>query len=174
MKRSGQWVSFSLVGFFMFFLAIGSCALWFAFRPSQVLHIRLMMFSAAALALALPARAAWVVLRRKRKTGQWSISDEERQKWLAKNAEAKAKKPAWLRYVPSWLRNDTRDPQGMILSFAITFTPIAIINIVMAYRRHFDAFDCFIAALWVLLVSFCIGNLLRKPRAVSTSPDPRS
>jgi hypothetical protein len=56
------------------------------FSADATLARRLLLLSMAAFLLALPGRVAWVVLRRRRRTGHWSLrlSHEERLQLAAK------------------------------------------------------------------------------------------
>jgi hypothetical protein len=169
-KPLGRKGYVALIGFFSFFLATGSFALWFAFRPGLDLPVRLAMTLVGMGTLGLPASIACIVLHRRWKTGHWLASNEERMRLIARSSVKKGR-PAWLRYVPSWLRIGSRNPSGVSLVVAVVWILAAGVYVVQAYRHGFDAWDTFFAAWWVMLASLWIWHLLRKPKAVAGSTE---
>jgi hypothetical protein len=101
-----QKVMLILSGAVIFMVLPAAWFIWTAFSPGQAMPVRWINLLFAALLLFLPVSAAWILLRRKWRTGHWMPSPEERMQQLAKYA---AKHPqfhaSWLKPVltPIWL-----------------------------------------------------------------------
>jgi hypothetical protein len=126
------------------------------FDPDSTPGGRPLVLAAAALLLALPARVAFVVLRRRRKTGLWSVrsTPEERIQLAAK----------WSRPVRPWLKK---------LATAIWIVAAAlwmwgsISNLIRSPR---SVTDWLMAVVWSWILAGNIWSYVRKSKRTCPSP----
>jgi hypothetical protein len=119
-------------------------------------------FLGAVLAIGIAAlftRAAWLAIDRKRKTGHWAISAEERQK-LARPRPY----PAWLRVFPSRLRNEPNDPLGMKFITIAIWAPAASGLIAVVILRHAHGLSLFFPGMFAVLTIHSAWDLYRTPK----------
>jgi hypothetical protein len=164
-------VYIAVIAFMAFLLISAGLLLWLAFIPDPDLtqRWRLMPLTMAAALLIIPVWFAWVLIRRKRKTGQWGPTEQERQEMRVKLANQRP--AAWLRFVPSWLKNESTDPRGLKLILAVFTTTLTVFIVTVAIRHHVHGLVLLSPAILLLLTANSIWDLYRKPKRTSSSAD---
>jgi hypothetical protein len=115
-----------------------------ALRPGQSFGHRMVQVFFAALLLILPARVVWVGIRRRVRTGSWSVSPEERRANLTKAAAT--------RPLPRWLD----------FTFPILFVLIAAINLRKSWNSHLQGLDLFYATFWIAFAVYSVWSAFRQ------------
>jgi MFS family permease len=129
----------------VFLVAPAVWFIWAATCSDESLGFRggLLLFAAAL--LVLPGRSAWFALRRKWKTGRWSISPEERLemrgKWAAWDTPSRQKKVKiaatilWVMNAGLWITGAVRGANPIRWFSAVAMTFAAVMNLVNLYRK---------------------------------------
>jgi hypothetical protein len=167
-KQIGKTKVYIAVTVFIALLLVPAAfLLWLAFCPGETLRLRLSFSAMAAMCFVLPVRFAWVSIRRKWKTGQWSPTEQELQELRAK--EANQGTAAWLRFVPSCLKNESTDPRGLKLIMAVFTTFLTVLGAILAIRHHIHGWALLSPVPLVLITANSIWDLFRKPKYTPSS-----
>jgi hypothetical protein len=127
--RRRAWIAVSLL--LLFFLSVGTFALFAALYADGPLTPRILLALMAALGLGLPIWALAVSLRRRLRTGHWLIDAEERRRnatrFLAREASPVHRRfqqslwivlsVFWLSLAAVWIRRSLHHPQKLPWTF---------------------------------------------------------